>query len=65
MATKTYELKELAGLLNFHPAHCKVMVKQYGADPTGPIDEEVAAKVAKRVRRPWPPQVEAEAAVVG
>ncbi|MEM7435688.1 MAG: hypothetical protein AAF436_11095 [Myxococcota bacterium] len=58
MATKTYELKELARLLQFHPAHCKVMVKQYGADPAGPIGEEVAAQVAKRVRRPWPPQPE-------
>ena len=61
MATKTYELKELAQLLQFHPAHCKVMVKQYGADPMQPIDEDVAAKVSKRVRRPWPPQVEVEA----
>lgn len=58
---KTYELDELARLLHFHPAHCKVMVKQYGADPNGPIGEEIAAKVAKRVRRPWPPQAEIDA----
>ena len=45
MATKTYDLKELARLLQFHPAHCKVMVKQYGVDPTQPIDADVAAKV--------------------
>ncbi|MGB5810060.1 MAG: hypothetical protein WBG86_05980 [Polyangiales bacterium] len=56
MDTKTYDLKELAQLLQFHPAHCKVMVKQYGADPNGPIGADVAEKVAKRVRRPWPPQ---------
>ena len=54
--THTYELKELAKLLNWNPAHCKVIVKQLGADPTQPIDEEIAAKVAQRIRRQWPPQ---------
>jgi hypothetical protein len=51
-----YELKELAKLLGWNPAHCKVIVKQLGKDPTQPIDEETAAKVAGRIRRPWPPQ---------
>ena len=54
--TQTYDLKELAKLLNWNPAHCKVIVKQCGGDPTQPIDEEVAAKVAQRIRRQWPPQ---------
>ena len=54
--THTYELKELAKLLNWNPAHCKVIVKQLGADPTQPIDEEIAAKVAQRIRRQWPPK---------
>jgi hypothetical protein len=53
--TQTYELKELAKLLNWNPAHCKVIVKQLGADPAQPIDEDTAAKVAQRIRRAWPP----------
>ena len=53
--TQTYELKELAKLLNWNPAHCKVIVRQLGADPSKPIDEEVAARVAQRIRRAWPP----------
>ena len=52
---QTYELKELAKLLNWNPAHCKVIVKQLGADPGQPIDEETAARVARRIRRAWPP----------
>ena len=46
--TDTYDLKELAKLLNWNPAHCKVILKQLGADPSGPIDEETAAKVARQ-----------------
>ena len=53
---QTYELRELAKLLNWNPAHCKVILKQLGADPTQPIDEEVAAKVAQKIRRAWPPK---------
>ena len=52
---QTYELRELAKLLNWNPAHCKVIVKQLGADPAQPIDEETAARVAQRIRRAWPP----------
>jgi hypothetical protein len=61
MATATYDLKELSQLLGWNSAHCKVIVKQLGADPSGPISEEIAAKVAGRIRRPWPPQLEAVA----
>ena len=61
MAEQTYELKELAKLLNWNPVHCKVMVKQVGGDPKAPISDEVAARVAAKIRRPWPPQVQAEA----
>ena len=39
----TYELRELAKLLNWNPAHCKVILRQLGADPTKPIREEIAA----------------------
>ncbi|MGB8332643.1 MAG: hypothetical protein WCE62_21140 [Polyangiales bacterium] len=54
--TETYDLKQLAKLLNWNPAHCKVILKQLGADPARPIDGETAAKVADKIRRPWPPK---------
>jgi hypothetical protein len=56
VVTDGYELRELAKLLNWNPAHCKVILKQLGADPMQPIDEETAAKVAQKIRRQWPPQ---------
>ncbi|MBT8452829.1 MAG: hypothetical protein KJO40_12755 [Deltaproteobacteria bacterium] len=56
VVTESYELRELAKLLNWNPAHCKVILKQLGADPTQPIDEETAARVAHKIRRQWPPQ---------
>jgi len=52
----TYTLKELAKLLAWNPAHCKVILKQLGADPAQPIDDETASKVAQKIRRQWPPQ---------
>ena len=54
--TDTYDLKGLAKLLNWNPAHCKVILRQLGADPNQPIGEDTAAKVANKVRRPWPPK---------
>jgi hypothetical protein len=54
--TDTYNLKELAKLLSWNPAHCKVILKQLGADPSGQIDDATAAKVAEKVHRPWPPK---------
>jgi len=54
--TDTYNLKELAKLLGWNPAHCKVILKQLGVDPAGQIDDATAAKVAKKVSRPWPPK---------
>jgi hypothetical protein len=56
VGTDTYDLKQLCELLHWNPAHCKVILRQLGADPTQPIDEETAAKVAGKIRRPWPPQ---------
>jgi len=56
VVTETYDLRELAKLLNWNPAHCKVILKQLGADPAGPIDDETAAKVAGKIRRPWLPK---------
>lgn len=64
MAQATYNLKELAQLLSWNSAHCKVIVKQLGCDPKGPIGEDIAAQVAEKIRRPWPPQL-VEAAAVG
>lgn len=55
-ALQTYTLKELSDLLHWNAAHCKVILKQLGADPTQPIGDDVAAKVAQRIRRAWPPQ---------
>lgn len=52
----TYDLKGLSKLLGWNPAHCKVILKQLGADPAGEIDEATAAKVAEKIRRPWPPK---------
>jgi hypothetical protein len=54
--TETFDLRELAKLLNWNPAHCKVILKQLGADPAQPIDRDTAAKVAGKIRRPWPPK---------
>jgi hypothetical protein len=54
--TETYDLGELAKLLNWNPAHCKVILKQLGADPAQPIDDETASRVAQKIRRQWPPQ---------
>ena len=56
VVTETYELRELAKLLNWNPAHCKVILKQLGKDPTEPIDDETAAQVAGKIRGPWRPQ---------
>jgi len=56
VSTETYDLKQLAKLLNWNPAHCKVILKQLGADPAQPIDDQTAAKVADKIRRPWPPK---------
>lgn len=63
MGTQTYELKELANLLGWNPAHCKVILKQLGKDPSAPIDEETAAMVAQKIRRQWPPAAAEQAAV--
>ena len=53
---QTYSLKELSKLLHWNSAHCKVILRQLGVDPTQPIAEDVAAKVARKIRRAWPPQ---------
>lgn len=56
MQTQTYDLKELARLLNFTEAYCKMVLKRMGQDPSAPIDEGTAAELAKKLSRPWPPE---------
>jgi len=53
---QTYSLKELSDLLRWNAAHCKVILRQLGADPSQPIGDDLAAKVAQKIRRAWPPQ---------
>ena len=53
--TKTYDLKELAKLLNFTVPYCKIVLKGLGIDPNETIDEEAAARLADKLSRPWPP----------
>ena len=55
--SQTYELKQLAKLLNFTAAYCKMCLKKMGADPSEPIDEDTAAKLADILSRPWPPAI--------
>ena len=52
---KTYELKELATLTTFTVPYCKMVLKGLGVDPNAPIDEADAARMANKLKRPWPP----------
>lgn len=52
---KTYTLDELAGLLNWHQAALKVILRKANIDPNEPIEEEDAAFVADKLKRKWPP----------
>ena len=52
---RTYSLEELADKVNFNKAYIKVVTRQLGIDSTLPISEEDAARVAERLKRPWPP----------
>lgn len=53
---KTYTLHELAELINWHEAALKVIARKMNIDPSEPIEEEDAAALAAKVKRPWPPQ---------
>lgn len=52
---ETYELRELARLLRYNAAYCKMLLKKMGHDPSDRIDEDTAAKLADKLSRPWPP----------
>lgn len=55
---KTYTLDELAKLINWHKASLKVFLRKMNVDPDELIEEEDAAALATRVRRPWPPKAD-------
>ena len=56
MAAQTYELEELATLLNYSKAYIKMILKKQPGYRAGePISEELAAIAADKVNRPWPP----------
>ena len=52
---ETYELRELARLLRYNAAYCKMLLKKMGHDPSDRIDEDTAQKLADKLSRPWPP----------
>jgi len=55
--SKTYTPDELAELLTFGNAYIKMVLKKIeGYEPGKPVTEEVAARLAAKVNRPWPPQ---------
>ena len=58
MQKSTYKLNEIAKLLQFTPAYCKMVLKRMKRDPMDPIDGMTAAELARRLSRPWPPQIE-------
>lgn len=54
--SKTYSPEELAELLTFGNAYVKMLLKRTDGYTVGePVTDEIAAKVAKKVNRPWPP----------
>jgi len=55
--SKTYTPDELAQLLTFGNAYVKMVLKKIeGYEPGKPVSEDVAAKLAAKVNRPWPPE---------
>ncbi len=56
MTEQSYQLDELSSLLKFSSAYLKMLLrKQEGYKPGEPISPEMAAAVAAKVNRPWPP----------
>jgi len=56
MSERNYDLAELSSLLKFSSAYLKMLLKkQAGYQPNQPISAELAAAVAAKVNRPWPP----------
>ena len=56
VGTDTYDLKELAKLLGWNPGSLQSDPQTARCRPDGEIDDETAAKVAQKIRRPWPPK---------
>ena len=56
MTDTTYDLDELAKILKFTPAYVKMVLKKFDEYEAGkPISENLAAQVAQKLSRPWPP----------
>jgi hypothetical protein len=56
MTNPTYDLDQLAKLLRFTPAYVKMVLKKFeGYEAGQPITEALAAQVAEKLSRPWPP----------
>lgn len=51
----SYTLEELANLVSFNKSFLKVVTKKLGIDSTAPIRETDAARIAEKLKRPWPP----------
>lgn len=53
---RVFTLDELAGLLSWHKAALKVMLRKMNVDPDEPVEEIDAAALAERLKKPWPPE---------
>jgi len=56
MSERTYTLEELEKLLSWNKHALKVVARKMDIDPDEPIEEEDAAALAEKLKRPWPPQ---------
>lgn len=52
--SKTYTLEQLSEKLNWHKSALKVILRKMNVDPDILIEEEDAAAVAEKLRKPWP-----------
>jgi hypothetical protein len=51
---KTYTLDQLSTMLSWNKHALKVVARKMDIDPAEPIEEEDAAALAARLKRPWP-----------
>lgn len=52
---ETFTLSELEKLVSFNKAFLKVVCKRLQIDSEGTISESDAERIAKKLKRPWPP----------
>ncbi len=56
MTDTTYDIDELAKLLKYSSAYVKMVLKKFdGYEDGKPISASLAAQVAQKLSRPWPP----------